>query len=493
MNAAVSKTVNVTTAGTLSTQLTTTEMTSVTNPTVTGNIDARDFKFMRDGITNLAVLDISGVNVQSTANTTASNVSTAYTGRKLRSLGDSFTAGYRATNFYGYVDMLCAELGTTKYDSGIAGGQIVDIAYDMVDSPSNPNDIVTILPGFNDCAQFGDNDSDGRKLLAYKNALSAIVAGMSIPESSLLRGTSSSISYAGTWSSTKIDGVSSYAKYTNVNGATATFNVTGDVLYVNYVQQLGNSSSFSVSVDGVVKATQLSAGYVSNGGAISSRFFESALLRVTGLGSGNHTVILTAIIPDTAFYFFLQWVSGVPSTCSPIYLAHPCKENATGSANMASAGYGHYTSASHALFKQASKDIVSELNADGLNLRFVDTDSYSEVYANGEVDADNIHPNDTGHQIIYNAFLSAILEKVSLTTLALESVNICPNPVTDGFQIDGLEGTGTLTLADLSGKVLLTKRVKANEYVSVSYLPQGIYIIKIATDKGTIERKVLKK
>jgi hypothetical protein len=65
--------------------------------------------------------------------------------------------------------------------------------------------------------------------------------------------------------------------------------------------------------------------------------------------------------------------------------------------------------------------------------------------------------------------------------------------VTDGFQINGLEGTGTLTLADLSGKVLLTKRVKANECVSVSYLPQGIYIIKIATDKGTIERKVLKK
>jgi len=60
---AVSKTVNVTTAGTLSTLLTSTERTTVTDLTVTGTIDARDIKFMRDNISLLANLNLSGSNI----------------------------------------------------------------------------------------------------------------------------------------------------------------------------------------------------------------------------------------------------------------------------------------------------------------------------------------------------------------------------------------------------------------------------------------------
>lgn len=62
--AQVSKTVNVTTAGTLSTLLTPTELSTVTNLTVTGNIDARDVKTMRDNMPVLAVLDIGAVNIK---------------------------------------------------------------------------------------------------------------------------------------------------------------------------------------------------------------------------------------------------------------------------------------------------------------------------------------------------------------------------------------------------------------------------------------------
>jgi hypothetical protein len=62
LQAQVSKTVNVT-AGGLSSALTSTEKTTVTNLVVTGTIDARDFKTMRDEMTVLSVLDISGVAV----------------------------------------------------------------------------------------------------------------------------------------------------------------------------------------------------------------------------------------------------------------------------------------------------------------------------------------------------------------------------------------------------------------------------------------------
>ena len=63
--AQVYKTINVTTAGTLSSLLTTEEKSTVTNLTVTGNIDARDIKCLCSEMTILASLDISGVFMNS--------------------------------------------------------------------------------------------------------------------------------------------------------------------------------------------------------------------------------------------------------------------------------------------------------------------------------------------------------------------------------------------------------------------------------------------
>ena len=62
--AQVSKTINVPTAGTLTTLLTTEEKSTITDLTVTGNIDARDFRCLRDEVTNLSVLDLSAVNIK---------------------------------------------------------------------------------------------------------------------------------------------------------------------------------------------------------------------------------------------------------------------------------------------------------------------------------------------------------------------------------------------------------------------------------------------
>ena len=59
----VSNTINLTNAGNLSTELSSEELNSVTNLTITGNIDARDFKTMRDNIPALTVLDISDVSI----------------------------------------------------------------------------------------------------------------------------------------------------------------------------------------------------------------------------------------------------------------------------------------------------------------------------------------------------------------------------------------------------------------------------------------------
>lgn len=64
----VYKILNIATPGTLSDSLTSTEAATVTDLTVTGTIDARDFRYMRDKMSYLANIDISGVNIVSYTN-----------------------------------------------------------------------------------------------------------------------------------------------------------------------------------------------------------------------------------------------------------------------------------------------------------------------------------------------------------------------------------------------------------------------------------------
>lgn len=64
VSAQVSKTIDVSTAGTLSTLLTDNEMSTITNFTITGNLDKRDFWFIRDKIPLLTNLNIEQVNIK---------------------------------------------------------------------------------------------------------------------------------------------------------------------------------------------------------------------------------------------------------------------------------------------------------------------------------------------------------------------------------------------------------------------------------------------
>ncbi len=79
------KTVNVVTAGTLSTLFTTAETSSTTTLSVSGSIDARDFVFMRDNLSVLASIDLSTASIKAYTGTvgTYSGVSLSYPANEL--------------------------------------------------------------------------------------------------------------------------------------------------------------------------------------------------------------------------------------------------------------------------------------------------------------------------------------------------------------------------------------------------------------------------
>jgi len=72
-------------------------------------------------------------------------------------------------------------------------------------------------------------------------------------------------------------------------------------------------------------------------------------------------------------------------------------------------------------------------------------------------------------------------------------INFEPNPVSESFKIVGIDGNVSVTLSDLYGHELFTKRVNSEERIYIGGLAKGIYIIKISSNYSTIENKLLKK
>ncbi len=69
---------------------------------------------------------------------------------------------------------------------------------------------------------------------------------------------------------------------------------------------------------------------------------------------------------------------------------------------------------------------------------------------------------------------------------------IYPNPASNNLNIECEERISNLELYDALGKMLISKEnVLDNTFIDVSNFNSGIYILKIRTDKGSGEYKVI--
>lgn len=53
-----------------------------------------------------------------------------------------------------------------------------------------------------------------------------------------------------------------------------------------------------------------------------------------------------------------------------------------------------------------------------------------------------------------------------------------PNPANDRITVEGLNGTETLTLSDLTGRIIFSRPVNSGETVSVAGIPSGVYLVR---------------
>jgi len=139
-----------------------------------------------------------------------------------------------------------------------------------------------------------------------------------------------------------------------------------------------------------------------------------------------------------------------------------------------------------------------------MNVNYSPEDSisfYAATMATGNIDSVNnvmvLNFNLQNKTITSEYITLAKIDKNNQSTaltlsVSKNNVSIYPNPVTGWFKVIGLEGKARLILSDINGRELFTKEITDKEQISLNFLPQGVYIVKIATVKGTQVRKILK-
>jgi phosphate transport system substrate-binding protein len=69
--------------------------------------------------------------------------------------------------------------------------------------------------------------------------------------------------------------------------------------------------------------------------------------------------------------------------------------------------------------------------------------------------------------------------------------SIFPNPATDGFRINGINGQAQLALFNPAGVKVLSKTVSDGEFVDISGFPKGLYIMQLFDNKTVKKFKLL--
>lgn len=192
--------------------------------------------------------------------------------------------------------------------------------------------------------------------------------------------------------------------YSTTQGASASWPVTtsfnGQVVYLWYRITDGNGGKFTYTVDGgsAVMVNNYQPYPIATQNGTTSAI---GLIRITGLTAGSHTIVTKVVSATSASNVVDILAVGVPPQrrgLLPIYVG--------GTPPMQ---YGQEPAGTQALVAQYNAQVkanVALLAADGINVQFVDVESYLHGTPSEMWDA--VHPNSLGHHELMQAYYEAI-------------------------------------------------------------------------------------
>lgn len=115
-----------------------------------------------------------------------------------------------------------------------------------------------------------------------------------------------------------------------------------------------------------------------------------------------------------------------------------------------------------------------------------ETNQYFEPTASGNYAV--IISNNNGNQAVSSCFAFTFLNETGFEKL---QIKLYPNPVNDKLFIAGDIAIQELRIYNLLGQQIMYSKGDAKEY-SISQLEPGTYLVKIQTEKGTVNSKIIK-
>jgi hypothetical protein len=545
LNAAeVLKTVNVTTAGTLSENINSTEKSSITNLTVSGIMDARDFKYIRDALTALTSLNISAVEIAAYtgADGTASTLSTVYDAHKVP--GRAFDGLRKITgvvlpnsiieiNDYAFRE--CRNLRTIVIPNSVVSiGKSVFYNCINLTGVTLSAELKTIGNSvFKYCGQLSTVTIPDKVTSIGETAFYACgVTEITVPSTVTILGEGIFGKCTALESATMLCDIPSIPEYLFTectalksfsipqsvtvikkgafSGCTALTDVSipNNLTDIEYVAFAACSTLISVNIPATVKSIDQTAfgqcsGYFnvdSNNQDYSSldgllyNKNKSILYNCPVSKSGDLQISeLTETVSASAFLdcslltsitlpTALKIIeSGAFAGCSALKTIYL-------PANLTSIG---------TLAFQSCREVTSVYSYAPVP---VDLSKQLRVFSDIDKSACTLYV-PSGSKSLYQAAdhwkdFTNIVETSTFTDVnqaETDSIAVYPNPVTDGFTVSWSNGPATLSICDINGKKLLEKQISENTYLPAGNFSKGLYIVSITTANGaTLTKKLVK-
>jgi len=391
----------------------------------------------------------------------------------LYTVGDSFTYGAGATSYTNsYVSKFATSMGLPAINLANGSFTISDATWSTfsgwavtnISGPSynfsapaeiTENQTWTTLVGFNDLRTGSTSAS------MYRKGLDHLIHWLAIPATAK-KAAQLSDSSTGTWTAIPwSNGMGTIGRYSS--SGTLTFNnVMGSDVYVAYLGWATNyGGNIAVAVDGssVTNFSTASVAYGNrtyiNGSDASIPAhtgpygngkidFCPQIVRVTDLGFGAHTVVVTASVNPV----YVLWVAGNGFSRTP----RKGPNVFVGSIPRQSPWTGSGTDALHASFNSQLQQSVAAARASGLRVALAPV--ANDYLPSTMQSVDLVHPNNIGHTAIAGAF-----EKLLIKDLPSVSYGLGTAVAASGSGSSGSGGAGSFTTLSVSGNSTLNSRL----------------------------------
>ncbi len=318
-----------------------------------------------------------------------------------KAYGDSITNEVGASSpANAYINLLATSRGwSLTTNNAVDGDMVPDQADPVFAEVIGDGEQSTIMLGTNDQRFYEESVP---KRTAFKVGHAALLAWLAIPDARKQKGQDAD-SETGTWTDTSSAYGGTLGRQSVVAGSTITFTVYGTVAYFCSILQNSIVATFTVSIDGVVRGS-FATGPGATITSVNGRTFTPQLIRIPGLSEGSHSLVVTVVTASGGNPVYALWATGNQG--------HKTKEGP----NVWVGNVPRFTSAGYtasggsdvdvAAFNAMIRANVTQLAADGLNVALVD--SASRLNPAVDLGGDGVHPDDSGHAVIANAFIEAI-------------------------------------------------------------------------------------